>query len=152
MTGEPEVVPPLARVVMPDVEQHGYCVYPLVDHVADKVVATFDRYGHSARPSTRFKDLVDLVAIVTEASVDADPQTFALQSEAERRSVRLPDEFDVPDRALWETGYAAEAGRSLLRVAHTLDEALEIVRAFVDPLLNGSASGSWTPERAMWVQ
>ena len=24
MTGEPEVVPPLARVLMPDVEQHGY--------------------------------------------------------------------------------------------------------------------------------
>ena len=36
MTGEPEVVPPLARVVIPDVQQHGYQVYPLVDHIADK--------------------------------------------------------------------------------------------------------------------
>ena len=150
MTGEPESVPPLAKVVMPDVEQHGYRVYPLVDHVADKVVATFDRYGQGERPSTRFKDLVDLVAIVTEASVEAAPQRLALQSEAGRRSVRLPDAFDVPDRALWETGYAAEVGRSLLSIAHTLDEALEIVKAFVDPLLSGRAAGSWIPQRSIW--
>ena len=31
MTGDPEDVPPLAHVVMPDVEQHGYRAYPLVD-------------------------------------------------------------------------------------------------------------------------
>jgi hypothetical protein len=36
MTSDPEYVPPLARVVMPDVEQHGYRAYPLIDHVADK--------------------------------------------------------------------------------------------------------------------
>lgn len=45
MTGEPEDVPPLARVVMPDVEQHGYRAYPLVDHVADKACAIFERMG-----------------------------------------------------------------------------------------------------------
>ncbi|MGI8824560.1 MAG: hypothetical protein ACR2JC_02740 [Chloroflexota bacterium] len=31
MTGAPEDVPPLARVMMPDVNQHGYRAYPLVD-------------------------------------------------------------------------------------------------------------------------
>jgi hypothetical protein len=36
MTGEPDDVPPLARVLMPDVEQHGYRAYPLVDHIADQ--------------------------------------------------------------------------------------------------------------------
>jgi hypothetical protein len=30
-------------------------------------------------------------------------------------------------------------------VAHTLDEALAIVRPFVDPLLDGSAAGRWDP-------
>ncbi len=51
MTGEPEDVPPLARVVMPDVEQHGYRAYPLVDHVADKVCAIIERHGPTeARP------------------------------------------------------------------------------------------------------
>lgn len=151
MTGEPEDVPALARVVMPDVEQHGYRAYPLVDHIADKVAATFDRYGDSEAPSTRYKDLVDLVAIVTEASIESKAQMAALVSEAERRRVTLPQRFGVPARDLWEPGYAAEAGRSLLPVARTLDEALAVVRAFLDPLLDGTAVGTWDPKQGRWV-
>jgi hypothetical protein len=152
MTGEPEDVPPLARVVMPDVEQHGYRAYPLVDHIADKVAATFDRYGDSEAPSTRYKDLVDLVAIVTAASVEAEEQMTALASESHRRPVTLPPKFGVPDRELWERGYPAEAGRSLLPVARTLDDALAVVRPFLDPLLDGTAAGRWDPKRQGWVR
>lgn len=71
MTGEPEPVPPLARVVMPDVDQHGYRAYLLVDHVADKVAAMFELHGGASAPSTRYKGLVD---IVISASVDAASQ------------------------------------------------------------------------------
>ena len=150
MTGQPDAVPPLARVLMPDVEQHGYRAYPLVDHVADKISAIVQRYSGQDRPSTRFKDLVDLVAIVTEVSVTADLQIAALKSEAERRGMPLSATFDVPDRAIWERGYAAEAERSLLPTAHTLDEALSIVRPFVGPLLAGTAAGHWDPKRGRW--
>jgi Nucleotidyl transferase AbiEii toxin, Type IV TA system len=150
MTGEPEDVPALARVAMPDVEQHGYRAYPLVDHVADKVAAIFDRYGATEAPSTRYKDLVDLVAIVTEASVEAEAQKAALESEAERRGVALPRKFNVPARDLWMRGYAAEAGRSLLPTARTLDEALGVVRPFLNPLLDESAAGRWDPKTGRW--
>jgi len=148
MTGEPEEMPALARVVMPDVAQHGYRVYPLVDHVADKVAAMIERHGD--RPSTRFKDLVDLVAIITAASIDADLQRTAMQSEAARRGINLPDHFDVPDRSLWETGYESEAQRSLLPLAQTLDEALAIVRPFIDALFDGTAIGHWDPMTLQW--
>ena len=151
MTGQPESVPPLARVLMPDVEQHGYRVYPLVDHIADKVSAIVQRYGDQDRPSTRFKDLVDLVAIVNEVSVATDLQIAALRSEAERRGIALPATFDVPDREIWDRGYAAEAGRSLLTIAGTVDEALRVIRPFVEPLLAGTASGRWDPKRREWV-
>lgn len=151
MTGEPEDVPALARVVMPQVEQHGYRAYPLVDHIADKVAATFARYGETEAPSTRYRDLVDLVAIAIEASVEAKPQKKALASEAERRGITLPSRFTVPDRDLWERGYAAEAGRSLLPEARTLDEAMVVVGAFLDPLLDGTASGHWDPKARRWV-
>lgn len=150
MTGEPENMPALARVAMPDVEQHGYRVYPLVDHIADKVAATFDRYGETEAPSTRYKDLVDLVAIVTEASIKAQPQMTALASEARRRGITLPKRFGVPARHVWDRGYAAEAGRSLLPVAGTLDEALVVVSAFLDPLLDGTAVGRWDPKQGRW--
>lgn len=151
MTGQPEAVPPLARVLMPDVEQHGYRAYPLVDHVADKFAAMLERYGDLEMPSTRYKDLVDLVAIVTEASVSADGQGIALASEAKRRGITLPARFDVPDRELWERGYAAEADRSLLPTARTLDEALAVVRPFIEPLLEGTAVGIWDPMRRLWT-
>lgn len=151
MTGEPEPVPPLARVAMPDVEQHGYRAYPLVDHVADKVAATFDRYGDGEAPSTRYKDLVDLVAIVNAAPLGAEAQKTALASEAARRHINLPRRFAVPARELWEHGYAAEAERSLLPIARTLDEALTVVRPFLDPLLDGSAAGRWDPKEGRWV-
>ena len=151
MTGEPEHVPPLARVLMPDIEQHGYRAYPLVDHIADKISATVQRYGDQERPSTRFKDLVDLVAIITEVSVAADPQMAALASETRRRGMGMPASFDVPDRGLWERGYAAEARRSLLLIAPTLAEALAVVRPFVDPLLAATAIGRWDPTLGHWT-
>ena len=151
MTGQPEDVPPLARVAMPDVEQHGYRAYPLVDHIADKIAATFDRYGEMRAPSTRYKDLVDLVAIIRGASTDAVEQSAALASEAERRGLTLPDHFAVPVVALWEPGYRAEAERSLLPVARTLEEALAVVRPFIDPLLSGIAVGRWDPAEGRWM-
>jgi hypothetical protein len=107
MTGEPEPVAPLARIVMPDIEQHGYRAYPLPDHLADKVVATLQRYGPQQLPSTRYKDLIDLVGIITGASLNARAALRALTSEADRRRVQLPPVFDVPDRTLWEPGYSA---------------------------------------------
>jgi hypothetical protein len=151
MTGDPDDVPALARVGMPDVEQPGYRAYPLVDHVADKVVAMFDRYGKTAAPSTRYKDLIDLVAIATGASVEAAAQISALRSEAARRAVKLPRRFDLPDRKAWERGYAAEARRSLLDMALNLDDALAIVGPFLDPPLGGDAIGRWDPEAMAWV-
>jgi hypothetical protein len=152
MTGQPEEVPPIARIAMPAVEQSGYRAYPLVDHVADKVAATFDGYGENKQnPSTRFRDLVDLVAISLGATIAADAQMTAMRSEAERRGVTLPDRFDVPDRALWERGYAAEAQRSLLPIAHTLDEALDVVHPFLNPLLDGTARGSLDRNGRRWT-
>jgi len=150
MTGQPERVPPLARGVIPDVAQRGYRAYPLADHVADKVAATYERRGDTRIPSTRYRDLVDLVAIITGASVDAQAQTTAMTSEFRRRVLSRPGRFNVPDRALWATGYAAEARRSLLDIAHTLDEALATVRPFIDPILDGSATGRWNPTKRRW--
>jgi hypothetical protein len=150
LTGHLEDVPPIARGLIPSVEQRGYRVYPLVDHVADKVAATYERHGASENPSTRYRDLVDLVAIATGASIDAQSQSNALRSEFERRNLVPPKTFDVPDRGLWERGYAAEVSKSMLNTASSLEDALVIVKAFLDPLLNGVAAGTWNPDKQEW--
>lgn len=150
MTGIPETVPPLARVAIPDIEQHGYRAYPLIDHIADKIAAIFQRYGQAKQPSTRFRDLVDLVSIIAGATVDATAQTAALRSEEARRQITLPQKFDVPDHAAWDAGYPNEARKSLLPYAKTFDEALTVVRPFIDPVLDGTADGRWDPQLRRW--
>jgi hypothetical protein len=109
-----------------------------------------ERHGATQAPSTRYKDLVDLVAVVTAASVPADPQIAALRSEADRRGITLPRRSLVPDRAPWARGYAAEAGRSLLPTGRVLDDALAVIEPFVNPLLDGSALGKWDQDAARW--
>ncbi len=151
MTGQPDEVPPIARVSMPNIEQHGYRAYPLPDHVADKICGILELHGDANLPSTRYRDLVDLVAIVTGAAIDASDQLRALSSEVARRGLTLLRRFDVPDRDLWEPGYAAEADRSFLTTSRTLDEALGVVRPFVDPLIDGTAAGGWDPAEGAWI-
>jgi hypothetical protein len=151
MTDPPDHMPALARGVMPDVEQRGYRVYPIVDHVADKAAATFEVHGESKRVSTRYRDLVDLVAILTGASIDAERQECALRSEFARRGLDFPTVFDVPDRETWERGYRAEYARSILPIARNLDEALSLVKAFFDPLFAGTAHGTWSRDALDWI-
>jgi nucleotidyltransferase AbiEii toxin of type IV toxin-antitoxin system len=150
MTGTPEKVPPLTPVSIPGLDRPDYHAYPLVDHIADKTCAVVERHGPEQRASTRFKDLVDLVTLARNAKVVASEQIRALNSEAARRSLDLPETFDVADRALWQSGFAAEARRAVLPVADTLDEALAIVRPFLDPILAGTATGMWDHETAAW--
>jgi hypothetical protein len=87
---------------------------------------------------------------VAGASVTAESQRAAVLSEFRRRRLFLPGTFDVPDRKLWTAGYAAEARRSLLPACRTLDEALACVCRFTDPILTGTASGTWDPELQAW--
>lgn len=150
MTGTAEDVPPLPPLDLPGLERPGYRAYPLVDHIADKTCAILERHGPERRPSTRFKDLVDLVSVISRAPLPADAQRTALRSEADRRGLALPLQFSVPDRGLWEPGYAAEARRALTLPALTLDQALVLVSPFLDPLLEGTARGRWDPHTAVW--
>jgi hypothetical protein len=83
--------------------------------------------------------------------VDAKLQQAALRSEFDRRRLTLPTHFEVPDRESWERGYAIEAARSILSIAHSLGEALEVVVPFLNPLLDGRASGVWVPAAAAWL-
>jgi hypothetical protein len=149
MSGFPEQAPPLTKVQIIDRPRATWQVYPIVDHVADKVCAILERHG--GNPSTRFKDLIDLVAISRQTTVHAVLQKRALTMEALRRSLELPAAFDVPDRTIWERGYRAEARRTVGFDAVDLDTALTHVRPFLDPLLDGSATGYWDPGTQAWA-
>jgi hypothetical protein len=122
-------------------------------HVDDQwiIKGATARHGTANRTSIRYKDLVDLVALVSRAAIPAGPQQRALDSEAQRRHLALPDRFDVPDLAQWRVGYAAEARRAINLPALTLDQALAAARPFIEPLLNHTAVGSWNPQDQCWT-
>lgn len=149
LTGHPDPVRPLTDIEILTSPRTTWQAYPLVDHVADKVCAIIER--HQGQPSTRYKDLVDLVAIVHHATVAASLQSEALGREGRRRGLSLPRRFDVPDRRMWEQGYRAEARRTTGLDEANLDAALTTVTPFLNPLLAGTATGSWDPLTQKWL-
>lgn len=150
MSTEPDTVPPLTTVEISGQARTDWKAYPLIDHVADKICAILER--HEGNSSTRYKDLIDLVAIVQRAGVPAGAQIGALAKEAERRNLALPRRFDIPERTLWESGYRAEARRTVGLSVMKLDDALAVVRPFIDPLLAGAAVGAWDPGTQAWTE
>jgi nucleotidyltransferase AbiEii toxin of type IV toxin-antitoxin system len=149
MTGEPDEVPAVTGIEIPGIAPIKYRAYPLVDHIADKVGAILERHG-DGRPSTRFRDLVDLTSLVTRVEVRAEDQRVAVLSELDRRKVVIPEHFDVPDQRLWEVGFAAAIRKAAEPTVNNLAEALALMRAFLDPVLDGTATGQWDPAARRW--
>jgi hypothetical protein len=56
----------------------------------------------------------------------------------------------IPDLSAWRRGYprkAAETGGAV----PACDDAIRLVQAFADPVLVGTAAGTWDSERSLWT-
>lgn len=132
-------------------------MWPLEDHVADKIAAMYERHGDRLRPSTRFKDLIDLVLIALNSTVDGPTTHTALHREVRRRQAAgthlvIPEAFTVPD-PVWTSGYGAEArnARDLPTEFRTLAGATPVADAFITPLLRPHGPhGMWRFDRRGW--
>jgi len=149
MTQPPDSIEPLTPVAVPGLTTSSYRVYSLVDHIADKHAAMIDTYNDGA-PSTRYRDLVDLVLIANTQQPDAAALRSALLSEYSARGLAVPTNVELPDET-WVAGYV-KGIESLPGVAQrTAKEALAVVSALLEPLLNDAAlTGTWDPERTTW--
>ena len=153
MTGVPDVVSPLVPLVLPGLVATSYSAYPLVDHIADKVCALFEtheRASGSRQPSTRFRDLADLAIFAHAISVGATELGVALESEAKRRGLALPDRLTVPTGVDWPSGYARVARDAPQLKERDLASAVETVARFIDPALARTARGRWDPATLRW--
>lgn len=154
MTGVPEDAAPLVPAVLPGIVYVRYRVYPIVDHIADKVCALLEvhpRIGRPAQASTRYRDLADLVVIAHTQAVRGPELARALASEAARRGIELPTTFRTPDAAGWVSGYARVARDVPGLAEHDLEAALSTVKRFLDPILGGTVTGNWRPDRQGWT-
>ncbi len=147
-----DIVPPATPI--PAVAYPGppWRVYPIADHLADKVCATYEHVDPAR--STRFHDLVDIALIACNLTVRAADLVSALQSESRRRGIALPHRYLPPDQATWERGFTR-----LRRAAGPLgvkwpsySEAVAIAQALLDPVLaNERRDGVWDPVKRYWI-
>jgi Nucleotidyl transferase AbiEii toxin, Type IV TA system len=154
LTGVPESTPPLVPVELPGVSRMHYRVYPIADHIADKVCALLERHQRSdghVEQSTRYRDLADLVAFAHNAAFDASELRRALDSEARRRGLVLPDRLEVPSSPGWAAGYARIARETPGLEERDLDSAMSSAGRLLDPVLGGAVDGSWDPAAMGWA-
>lgn len=132
-------------------------MWPLEDHVADKIAAMYERHAEDT-VSSRYKDLVDLALIALASELDGPSTHAALHAEVRRRHstgvpLDLPAQFTVPDPVTWRPGYHQQAVRAadLPEQYRTIDGVHGLADQFVTPLLNPAAvPGTWVPDDLRW--
>jgi hypothetical protein len=146
----PDMVPGPDLLRFAGIEPVTVPIQPLEQHVAEKVHAYTRRYGTSARPSTRVKDLVDLALIASSTALFASQLKQALEETfATRGTHNLPTTFPAPPPD-WVTPYR--------RLAQELDLDPDViaghalVERFLDPVLAGTLTGqaNWNPQAVRW--
>lgn len=87
LTGDPEVRTLKSAVDLEwPVDWPEVRLYPVVDHVADKICAMYERHGDNGQHgSSRYRDLADLLLISQQEAVPGQAALRALDREAERR-------------------------------------------------------------------
>lgn len=152
-TSDPDEVEAWDPVDMPGLVSPRWRVYPLADHVADKVAATFQRYGDKQAPSSRIRDLMDIVLVSRQQPVDGSTLDRAVRAEFERREIEeWPGRFEVPDHERWGPGWKSLIGRTPSLGGLGLVDAEVEARGFLDPLFAGDAVGRrWDPTARAWI-
>ena len=149
MTGMSDVAR-YESVPIPGIEPPTVRLYPLVDHMADKIAATHTLFG-STRRSTRVRDMADLVLFATRQSVDGAALHRAIAAEWSYREFEGGPQFDPPEE--WRPAYATMV-RDLDVIIHkTFDTARNLLARFLDPALAGEVDGfTWNPSTLTWEQ
>lgn len=123
-------------------------VVAIEQQVAEKAHAYTRRYAHGA-PSSRPKDLIDLVRVQSHLQVDGGRLHETLQRIFKARGLqRLPIELPPPPDD-WHLAYRK------LAVAVGVDPAMDAghaaAAAFLNPILGGRGSGLWNPDQSEWL-
>ncbi len=122
---------------------------PLEQHLAEKLHAYTRAYG-GGQPSSRVKDLVDLVLIRSCASFLADRvETEIRRTFTNRSTHELPSVLPQPPQD-WASPYRSIA--QAVGLDPRLDEGFRLASECLDPILADLVSGEdeWDPGRGSW--
>ena len=142
---------PANRVRVAGLESCDYLVYPLPDQLADKLCAIMETQP-GGWPSSRMKDLVDVVYYATNVTLALKDLARAIECECRKRGMGVPSRFEAP--AAWAGSFAAFAKKSGLPEEHaSFTAATSLASAFFDPALGGTLARQnsfWDSDSLCW--
>ncbi len=148
-----DVITPADRIELHDIPVCDYRAYTVESALADKFCGILER--HDGRPSSRQKDLVDVVVYARSCEVDGSALLHRLRLECSARRIVVPCRFDVP--AEWR-GPAERRFMKLCRQTPlmsdigSLDAAVDIAAMLFNPVLKGSVHGlRWDSAVGEWA-
>ncbi len=148
-TMPPERVAPANRIGVVGVEECDYLIYPLADQLADKFCAIME-LRPSGYPSSRMKDLVDVVTYATHETVRHSELHRAIMCECTKRGMDVPEHFAAPNT--WRTHFADFAKGKLPTEYANFDAASKLAERFFNTVLLSSDRGAvWDPATTSWV-
>ena len=147
-----DILAPVDRIDVKGLTICDYRIYPSERAVADKICGIIEQ--HDGRPSSRVKDLVDIVIYASTESFAADTLIASIAREFSARRIPSIQAFNIPPE--WEESqerrYAKTVnGLPLSAIASTMHEAESFCKAFLDPVLSGAiVDGTWQCDDKTW--
>ncbi len=148
-----ERIEPVTRLAVARIPTFDYLVYPVEESVADKVCATMSTY-RGGMPSSRVRDLVDLVIYLTTERMDGSLLSACLSRELRMGHMGEGRPFSVPDswKGPFEPTYRKLAKESDLPAEfREIGAAEQMVAGCVNAALDGYSKGKqWDAESLCW--
>ena len=149
VTAPPDRLPVTPLLAFADLEPTVVPCYPLVQHVAEKLHALTRTHG--TRDNSRVKDLVDLAALAEQQPFEALALQAAIRATFRVRvSEAIPKQ--LPEPPVWWGTEFRRMGRDVGLATETIDGAMELLDAFLTPVLRGDARGVWSPAGRRWIE
>jgi hypothetical protein len=152
-TGDP-VVEPAEILETPDllafagIEPVRIRAYPLSQQISEKLHA-YTRPFPGGQLSSRVRDLADILLIASEARLVAANLREAVKQTFEARSTHtIPPELPAPP-ASWSASFR-RLNEELRLGWQDLADATAAARRFLNPILLGTAAGTWDPPNWRW--
>ena len=145
----PDVFPAPDFLRFAEIDSIAIPTLPLPYHVAEKVHGYTRRYVSG--PSSRPKDLIDLVVISSRERIDAGSLRDALDQTFDIRGTHpLPVSLPEPPRD-WTTPYGRVARD--IGIPTSLEEGYERASTFLNPVLGDTSprEAPWDPGAGAWI-
>ncbi|OUO64923.1 nucleotidyl transferase AbiEii/AbiGii toxin family protein [Collinsella sp. An268] len=149
---KPERITPADRLDVEGLPVFDYSVCRAESALADKFLAIIET--HNDKPSSRVKDLVDIIILAKTCTVDGELLAFEVAKEAAARKIKLPETFAIPE--FWFQNYEQTYRRlahqaRLDQVAPDLSSAQQLARTLFAPaLLPVHQHPTWNPHDMCW--